>query len=251
MVPAAFDAGINTFFVSADMHWPLYASLREGLELLFDRGGDIRDRVVVAAVSYATQPEFCHAPFEEVIEAVRGLERIDLAIAGGAYGTELDRRRPIYVEHRARERFGVRAIGATFHDRKAIRGELERADLDVCLVRYNSAHLGARDEVFPYATHAPRLFNFKSTLGHVPDERWDRLGLHGDHWRPSITDHYRFVLSRPELDGILCSLREPSHLDALADAIAQGPLDEDEQEHLVLLAELDTGRSKLERGVAG
>src|SRR5215469_14434904 len=30
-VSAAFDAGINFFFLSADMHWPLYEPLRLGL----------------------------------------------------------------------------------------------------------------------------------------------------------------------------------------------------------------------------
>src|SRR5260221_8264578 len=75
-VLAAFDAGINFFFLTADMHWPIYEGLRRGLAMLFARGGDIRDRVVVAAVSYATQPEFCTMPFREVVNAVPGLDRL-------------------------------------------------------------------------------------------------------------------------------------------------------------------------------
>src|SRR5205823_1724956 len=38
-IPAAFDAGINLFFLTADLHWPLYEGLRRGLEQLFARGG--------------------------------------------------------------------------------------------------------------------------------------------------------------------------------------------------------------------
>src|ERR1051326_8362214 len=77
-VLAAFDAGINFFFVSADLHWPRYADLRRGLDQLLARGGGIRDRIVVAAVSYATQPEFCTMPFEELLEETPRLERLDI-----------------------------------------------------------------------------------------------------------------------------------------------------------------------------
>src|SRR5262249_26053031 len=47
-IAAAFDAGINFFFVSADMHWPLYEASRVGLGALLARGGAVRDRIVVA-----------------------------------------------------------------------------------------------------------------------------------------------------------------------------------------------------------
>ena len=99
-VLAAFDAGINFFFVSADMHWPRYEALRQGMARLFRRRRGIRDDIVVAAVAYATQPEFSWFPFEEVVEAVPGLKRVDVTVAGGAYGYELPRRLPQYREHR-------------------------------------------------------------------------------------------------------------------------------------------------------
>src|SRR3954463_12328826 len=90
-VPAAFDAGVNFFFVSADMHWPLYENTRRGLADLLARGGGVRDEVVVAGVCYPTQPEFCTAPFEELVAAVPGLKTLDVLLAGGVYGWELDR----------------------------------------------------------------------------------------------------------------------------------------------------------------
>ncbi len=46
-VGAAFEAGVNFFFVTADMHWPLYGPLRRGLRQLLARRG-VRDRIVVA-----------------------------------------------------------------------------------------------------------------------------------------------------------------------------------------------------------
>src|SRR5262249_54173877 len=99
IVCEAFDAGINFFFVTADMHWPLYDGLRRGLEMLLARGGGIRDRIVVGAVSYVAQPEFCFAPFRETIEAVKGLERLDVTIAGGTYAADMAVRLREYTKH--------------------------------------------------------------------------------------------------------------------------------------------------------
>ena len=69
------DAGINFFFLTADMHWPYYEASRRGLEQLFARQPSVRQHVVVAAACYPTQPEFCAMPFAEVVESVRGLRR--------------------------------------------------------------------------------------------------------------------------------------------------------------------------------
>src|SRR5687768_13171254 len=80
VVPAAFDAGINFFFVTGDLHWPLYEQTRRGLELLLARGGGIRDDVVVAVCSYCTQPEFPVGALRETLDAVPGLERVDVAV---------------------------------------------------------------------------------------------------------------------------------------------------------------------------
>ena len=77
-VSAAFDAGVNFFFVTADMHWPLYEHTRRGLADLLARGRGVRDKVVVAGVCYPTQPEFCAMPFEELAAAVPGLKTLDV-----------------------------------------------------------------------------------------------------------------------------------------------------------------------------
>jgi hypothetical protein len=50
-IEVAFDNGINFFFISADLHWPLYEASRRGLATLLKRGRGVRERIVVAAVS--------------------------------------------------------------------------------------------------------------------------------------------------------------------------------------------------------
>jgi hypothetical protein len=246
VVPAAFDAGVNFFFVTTDMHWPLYEATRCGLAELFARG--MRDRVVVAGVCYPTQPEFCTAPFEELVAAVPGLRRLDVLLAGGAYGPELGSRMPIYAQHR-RERFlGNRAVGATFHDREVAVAAVRERQVDIAYIRYNPDHSGAREDVFPHMPDRPRplLFNFKSTFGYVPPERMAEIGLPGpEYWNPDVADHYRFALTPPEMDGLLIGLRTPGQVAALAEALERGPLTEEEEEYLIGIAGVARGEARV------
>ncbi len=248
-IGAAFDAGINFFFLTTDMHWPLYRQTRRGLRQLLARGHGIRDQIVVAAVCYPTQPEFCSMPFEELLEAIPGLDRLDVLIAGGAYAGEFATRLPVYQEHRRTGFVGCRAIGATFHDRQAARRALAENAVDIAFVRYNPGHAGARRDLFPHLTQptSTLLFGFKSTFGYLHPEQMTGLGLPGDvYWHPEITDHYRFALSRPELDGLLIAPATPSEVAALAEAMDRGPLDEEEQTYLMHAALVAQGRAKVE-----
>jgi len=248
LVPAAFDAGVNFFFLSTDMHWPLYEHARRGVADLLARGKGMRDRIVVAGVCYPTQPEFCTAPFEELVAAVPGLERLDVLLAGGAYGTEFGRRLPVYREHRQERFLGNRAIGATFHDRAAAVAALRERQADIAYIRYNPDHFGAREDVFPHVATRPRplLFNFKSTSGYVPPARMAEIGLPGpEYWNPDITDHYRFALTRPEMDGLLIGLREPAQVAALAAALERGPLTEEEEAYLMDVATVARGDARV------
>src|SRR4051812_44954555 len=56
MIPAAYDAGINFFFVSCDLHWPLYEAWRCGMRMLLSRGGGVRSDIVVAVATYMAHP---------------------------------------------------------------------------------------------------------------------------------------------------------------------------------------------------
>lgn len=240
VIPAAFEAGINFFFITADMHWPLYEATRRGLTDLFRRGGGVRDEVVVAVVCYVTQPELCLEPFAEVLEAVPGLQRIDLAVAGGAYAHEICNRLTVYDKcHRAQSFLGCRAIGVSFHDREAARLATHHNLVDISYIRYNAAHPGARRDLLPYipADRATLVYNFKSVMGWVDPVYFPQLDFADQYWKPKVTDHYRFILTRPEIDGILCAPTRVHMIRELADALAQGPLDEAEEAFLIELAQ--------------
>ena len=91
------------------------------------------------------------------------------------------------------------------------------------------------------------LFNFKSTSGYVPPPAMEAMGLrHSVYWHPKITDHYRFVLSRPEIDGVLLALKTPEELQGVAEALDRGPLTEEEQAYLMDVALVARGEAKVE-----
>ena len=241
---AAFDAGINFFFLSADLHWPLYEPARRGLEKLLARSKAIREQVVVGICSYMTQPEFCAGALIEGLEAVSGLDRIDLAIIGGSYSDEFLTRVHVYEQIRRYADLGIKAVGSTFHDRLAALLALNHSLVDLAYIRYNPVHPGASSDLFPHLAAPPRrtlLYNFKNTVGYIPAERYAELGLNDDYWQPEITDYYRFVLTRPEIDGILCSPTTPTQIEALARALEEGPLDDEEEKYILDLTLLDHG----------
>ncbi len=245
IVSAAYQAGINFFFLSADMHWPVYEPVRRGLRQLLRAAPSARSALVVAVVSYVTQPEFCWAPFEEVLEAVPELGHVDVAVIGGSYPTDFLVR---HEQYRLKRPGRMRALGASFHHRRSAVSAVNQGLVDLAFVRYNSAHIGAEADVFPSIRddRSAKLFNFKSTGGHVAPERLAELGLPEHNWRPTHPDHYRFALRMPQLDGILCAFNEVEQIAALDRALSEPPLSEAEASYLKHLSALNAGTIVLE-----
>jgi hypothetical protein len=245
-VLAAFDAGINFFFLSADLHWPIYEGTRRGLEALLARGGGVREEIVVGVVSYLEEPLFQALQLHEVLGSVAGLDRIDLVIAGAVSSPAsfYSRLGPL-SRARAAGHLGARASGASFHDRPLALTAATFELLDILYVRYNTAHPGARSDLLPFLRpgRTARIFNFKSTMFQVTSERLSGLGLSPKScWLPAVPDYYRFALSRPELDGILASPSTPEEVGALADALSRGALLPEEEEHMIWLSSLAARR---------
>jgi hypothetical protein len=240
-VPAAFDAGINFFFLTLDLHWPLYQATRDGLAQLFARGPSVRDEVVVGIVSYLDEPLFGALQVHEAISSVPGMGRADLLIAGGvATPHGFGPRVHSLLRARAVGHSGARAIGGSFHQRPYALMALQQAQLDVVFCRYNSAHPNGRFDLFPYvpSPRASLLYNFKSVLSYIPRETATALGVPPTAWLPDFVDCYRFALSRPQLDGLLCAPQRPGEVRELVDGLARGPLRPEEEDLMVRLSAL-------------
>jgi hypothetical protein len=240
-VTEAYERGINFFFVTADLHWPLYDGIRQGLRKLLEGNKPRRDEIVVAVVSYLDNPLFAALQFHEVIGQVPGLERVDVLVAGAIPGRESFQSRLASLTNARHARHnGARAIGASFHQRTLAAWSDAYDLLDVSFIRYNAAHPGARTDLFPYLrpVRSCPVFNFKSVMARVTPEQFRALGLPAGYWQPDPCDHYRFALTRPELDGVLCSPQSPAQLRELLQALDRGPLTAEEEQYMIWLSGL-------------
>jgi aryl-alcohol dehydrogenase-like predicted oxidoreductase len=99
-----------------------------------------------------------------------------------------------------RESGMVRAIGASMHDRKRAGKLAEDSPLDMLMIRYNAAHPGAEQDIFPYlAKRRPAIVTYTAT-------RWGGLLKRPKGWNGPVmnaVDCYRFCLSNPHVDLVL------------------------------------------------
>ena len=128
---------------------------------------------------------------------------------------------------RFREEGKVRSIGMSCHDRKFVGEIAAGGTLDVLMMRYNAAHRGAEQDIFPHLkAHNPGVVCYTATRWTYllrPPKRWPSNGR-----VPDAGLCYRFVLSHPDVDVCLTAPRNEVQLTANLNALRRGPLDEEE-----------------------
>ena len=230
-------------------YWPgkraIYRALDEGLNYLFHYGFDRqmvrvlrdvlktnREKYVVAtgAYNYIWWRQNIRRTLEKRLRKL-GTDYLDVFHFLGVTKSKefpeqvLDELRTLRDEGR------VRAIAISCHDRK-FAGELAaRGALDVLMIRYNAAHRGAEQEIFPHlAGHNPGVVSYTATC-------WTYLlrrprGWPKDGRVPTAGMCYRFVLSNPHVHVCLnAPSNEKQLLENLA-AVRQGPLDEEDMQFM-------------------
>jgi len=133
--------------------------------------------------------------------------------------------------YRFREEGKVRGVGLSTHDRK-FAGELAaQGAIDVMMIRYNAAHRGAEQDIFPHLKqHNPGVVSYTAT-------RWSYLlrrprGWPKDKRIPTAGMCYRFVLSSPYVDVCLTAPSNVEQLEENLAAFRQGPLCEEDMEFM-------------------
>jgi aryl-alcohol dehydrogenase-like predicted oxidoreductase len=138
---------------------------------------------------------------------------------------------------RLRERGLVRFLATSTHKRTLVPRIAAGGDFDVVHFRYNAAHPGAEEEIFPRlpAAHRPGMVSFTATswrqlLGQAPLQGF----LPGAHRLPSservptAADCYRYVLTRPEVDVCLTGPANAAQMEQALEALRLGPMSQDE-----------------------
>lgn len=214
-VEAAFhEHGVTTFLVH-----PSLAPVVEGIRRLVRQG--LREKLVLVGETGLPGGPFVRRTWEKTVRAT-GAETLDVYLLGwlrsrGALGWGN------WSALESLKREGkVRAIGFSSHDRRLAAAVTREVRPDVLMLRYNAAHRGIEREVFDVLGDGrPGVLAYTAT-------RWGfllkPLPERGFPEPMSGGDCYRFVLSHPGVDAVLCAARTPAELREDVEAVLAGPL---------------------------
>jgi len=216
----ALDLGINFFFAYGN-HKLTIDTLRDVMK---------SDREKYVACMGAGNYILFHANIRKALEKrLRKLdtEYIDVFLFFGVI-REKDFSESVREElYKLREEGKIKAVGMSTHNRKFAGKLAKEGAIDVEMIRYNAAHRGAEEEIFPYLeTHDPGVVSYTAT-------RWRYLLKAPKNWPeaekiPTAAQCYRFVLSNPHVDVCLTAPANLKQFEENIGSLEQGPLSEEE-----------------------
>jgi aryl-alcohol dehydrogenase-like predicted oxidoreductase len=128
---------------------------------------------------------------------------------------------------RFKEEGKVRSIGMSCHNRKFAGEMAAKNALDVLMIRYNAAHRGAEQDIFPHVQ------NKNVGIVAYTATRWTYLLRRPKEYPknervPTAADCYRFVLSNPHVDVCLTAPRKLKDFEENLAGVRRGALAEDD-----------------------
>jgi aryl-alcohol dehydrogenase-like predicted oxidoreductase len=219
-IEAAADEGINLFFAFG-IDGQMIRTMRR---LMAPR----REKFVLmtGAYNYIWWAQDVRRTFEKRLRQL-GTDYIDVFLF---LGVMKPAEFPEKIRHelvKLREEGKVRAVGLSCHNRLFLGDLAAEGEMDALMLRYNAAHRGAEQEIFPrLAEHNPGVISYTAT-------RWSYLlrrprSLPRDARVPTAGECYRFVLSNPHVHTTLTAPRNERELRENLAAVRQGPLDEED-----------------------
>jgi aryl-alcohol dehydrogenase-like predicted oxidoreductase len=215
----AFERGLNYFYLGTRRHPTMLAALH----VLAPRA---REKLVVAVQSY-TRVGALLAPSLWLALRKARLDYADVLLLGLWNGPVW--RGVLDAALRLQEKGLVRHLAISAHERPAFGAHLAGGAAGLLHVRYNAAHRGAEQEVFPLlpAERAarPGVLTFTTT-------RWgyllDPARLPAGERVPRGRDPYRFALTHPDVDAAMCGPASRAQLQEALAALEEGPMSPDE-----------------------
>ena len=219
----AFDRGCNYFYLGGGRR---KAGMKQAIRNLCRQG--LRDKLVIAIQSYARFGYLMEWVFKSRLRSM-GLERAEILVLGW------HNRRPspgLVTRARAMKSKGLcRHLAMSGHQRSLFPQLAAKGQFDLFHVRYNAAHRGAQEEIFPRlpADHRPGIVSYTAT-------RWGQLlnpkKMPPGESVPEPSDCYRFVLSNPAVDVCMCGPQDISQVRDALQTLELGPLDSGDMERM-------------------
>lgn len=231
----------------ATTYWPgkrtIYQALESGVNFFFGFGIDYqlisvlrnefsrqREKLILATGAYNLI--LGHPNLQRTLEKRLRQFKTDYIDIFMFLGVTQERDFPPQVReelYRLKESGKVRYLGFSCHDRKLVGKLAAEGGLEVLMLRYNAAHRGAEEDIFPYLNaHQPGVVSYTAT-------RWRYLLRRPKNWPagdpiPTPGLCYRFVLSNPNVHVVLTA---PSNLKQFSEnlnSLQAGPLNPSEMQ---------------------
>ncbi len=214
----AFERGVNYFYWGSRRT----DAMAEAIRGIVRKGR--RDELFIVIQSYARYAFFLRRWMEKGLRTL-GLDGVDALLLGWHNALPAGR---IMDEALALQRKGrFRHLALSGHNRPFFPEAARDGRFSHFHVRYNAAHRGAEEEVFPNlpADGRPGIVTFTTT-------RWGDLlrAKKMPTGEPPLrgSDCYRFALSHPAVDVVMSGPADVAQMREALNALDMGPLDEDE-----------------------
>jgi len=227
VIEDAFHRGVNYLYWGT-VRRPDFAKAMVNL------AGRHRDELILTVQSYSQDPATIEGEVEEALRTA-GLENFDFLLLGNR--NEVPSDAFVDVFSRLRERGKVRFLSLSSHNRPLLPRLLDdyqrgRSPYDLLMLRYNGVHRGAEKDVFPFVPERPNrpaVVTYTATRwGHLLDPAKMPPG----EQPPSARDCYRYSLSHPAVDMVLCGPANRGQMDEAIAALERGPLEADERQRI-------------------
>jgi len=212
----AFERGINYFY------WGSYRRPDFG-KAVRKLAKTQRDRMIIVVQSYTRVGALMGSSLNSALRAL-DTDYADFLLLG--WWNEHPPERIMDAARKLRDRGRCKHIMISCHHRLAFEGYAKDPDLTAFMVRYNAAHPGAEQEVFPkLGDDPPGVIAYTVTRwGDLIDPALTPEG----EATPRASDCYRFALSHPSVQVCISGPKDRAELDEAMAALDRGPLDADE-----------------------
>jgi len=218
----AFDQGVNYFF------WGSVRTPGMGLAIR-EIARSRREDLVIVLQCYVRPHRLVKRSIEQGLKKLN-IEQADILLLG--WHDKPPKDKMIDTVMGLKEKGCFKCLGISSHQRKLYNGFLEDEFYDVFHLRYNAAHRGAEEEIFPYLpgkNEAPGIVSFTNT-------RWGDLlkpkNMPSGFSAPTAADCYRFVLSDPHVDVAVCGPKNDDEMQTALTILTSGPMNEAELERM-------------------
>ncbi len=218
----AFERGCNYFYWGSMRK----GGMRKAIMNLCQKGK--REELVIALQSYSRSAILMEAFLKKALRAVR-LDQADILLLG--WYNKPPSQRVLDRALALRERGLYRFLGVSGHNRRLFPQLAEKGVFDLFHIRYNAAHRGAEEEIFPHLQggERPGIVSYTAT-------RWGQLlnpkKMPAGEAAPSASDCYRFALSNPSVDVCMCGPKDRAQMQEALRTLDLGPLGEEELERM-------------------